>query len=77
MLSGVIVSGIQQDVTIGTAIPHPTEAKEILYVDTDSTYNQSLLPDNKIWTEGVFDNETFYSFEDARAQGFFPDPDEY
>ena len=69
-LSGVLVSAACQDVTTNMVIPHPTEAKEAMYVDLNITYEQSLLPDGKLWDSQVFVNDTFLTESEINDLGY-------
>jgi len=70
-LNGVAIGGGCQDEVTNIVIPHPLEAKDIMLIDTDFTYQQSLLPDNKLWTAGIFDSDTFLTRAEVDALGYF------
>ena len=80
-LAGVPCSDVAQDITCNIVIYHPDPqyGQEVMYVDTDHPYEQSLLTGSdagKLWQSSTFSNDTFLTLTEIKADGFFPNPTE-
>lgn len=80
-LGGIPCPDAAQDVAVNSIISHPNPqyGHEIMYVDTEQLYEQSLLtsPDiGKLWQSSTFSNDTFLSLAEVKTDGFFPNPTE-
>jgi len=79
-LNGIPCPDVQQDISVNGIISHPDPqyGYEIMYIDLDQSYEQSLLTgadSGKLWQSSVFSDDTFLSLAEVKAEGYFPDPE--